>query len=88
MCGWDGRNRARSATWQERIAEPADGLAAEISGQEAKFIREALERHGWHREAAARYLGIHRATLFKKIRKLGIALPEVDGRSRRSGGKP
>jgi len=76
------------ATWQERIAEPLDGLAAEISEHEAKFIREALERHGWHREAAARDLGIHRATLFKKIRKLGIALPEVDGRSRRSGGRP
>ena len=28
-------------------------------------------------EAAARELGIHKATLFKKIRKLGIVLPEI-----------
>jgi len=76
------------AAWQERTAVPADGLAAEISEHEAQLIRDALERHGWHREATARDLGIHKATLFKKIRKLGIELPEVDGRSRRSGEEP
>ena len=76
------------APWRERTATPVDGLAAEISEHEAQFIREALERHGWHREAAARDLGIHKATLFKKIRKLGIELPEIDGRSRRSREEP
>ena len=76
------------APWRERTAAPVDGLAAEISEHEAQFIRDALERHGWHREAAARELGIHKATLFKKIRKLGIELPEVDGRSRRSREEP
>jgi transcriptional regulator with PAS, ATPase and Fis domain len=76
------------APWQERTALPADGLAAEISEHEAQLIRDALERHGWHREAAARELGIHKATLFKKIRKLGIELPDIDGRSRRSREEP
>ena len=76
------------APWQERTAVPVDGLAAEISEHEAQFIRDALERHGWHREAAARELGIHKATLFKKIRKLGIELPDIDGRSRPSRRKP
>jgi PAS domain S-box-containing protein len=76
------------ASWQERTAAGADGLAAEISEHEAQLIRDALERHGWHREAAARDLGIHKATLFKKIRKLGIELPDVDGRSRRSREEP
>jgi len=74
--------------WQERTAVPADGLAAEISEREAQLIRDALERHGWHREAAARDLGIHKATLFKKIRKLRIELPDIDGRSRRSREEP
>ena len=77
------------APWRERTAAPVeDGLAAEISEHEAQFIRDALERHGWHREAAARDLGIHKATLFKKIRKLGIELPKIDGRSRRSREEP
>jgi PAS domain S-box-containing protein len=75
-------------SWQERTPAPAEGLAAEISDHEAQFIRDALERHGWHREAAARDLGIHKATLFKKIRKLGIELPDTDGRSRRSREEP
>jgi PAS domain S-box-containing protein len=74
--------------WRERVGAPVDGLAAEISEHEAQFIRDALERHGWHREAAARELGIHKATLFKKIRKLGIELPEIDGRSRGSRKEP
>ena len=75
-------------SWHDRTAASPDGLAAEISEHEAQFIRDALERHGWHREAAARELGIHKATLFKKIRKLGIELPDIDGRSRRSRDEP
>jgi len=70
-------------SWQERMGTSPAGLAAEISDHEARLIRDALERHDWHRAAAARALGIHKATLFKKIRKLGIELPDVDGRSRR-----
>jgi transcriptional regulator with PAS, ATPase and Fis domain len=76
------------ASWHERTPASKDGLAAEISEHEARLIRDTLERHGWHREAAARELGIHKATLFKKIRKLGIELPDVDGRSQRTRKKP
>jgi PAS domain S-box-containing protein len=76
------------ASWRERTARRAEGLSAEISEHEAQLIRDALRRHGWHREAAARELGIDKATLFKKIRKLGIELPGVDGRSRRSREEP
>ncbi len=76
------------APWRERRPAAADGLAAEISEHEAQLIRDALERHGWHRAAAARELGIHKATLFKKIRKLGIELPHTNGRSRRTREEP
>jgi PAS domain S-box-containing protein len=47
-------------------------------------IREALERHGYNRGAAARELGIHKTTFFRLVRKLGISLPKKDGRSHRS----
>lgn len=70
--------------WRERSPQPAaHGLAEETSAYEARVIREALERHAWHRGAAARELRIHKATLFKKIRKLGIKVPAIDGRARR-----
>jgi PAS domain S-box-containing protein len=59
------------------------GLEDRLAHLEAQLIREALERHGFNRTAAARELGIHRATLFKKIRRLGLQLPGEDGRSRR-----
>jgi PAS domain S-box-containing protein len=69
--------------WRERTGAPkAHGLAEENLEHEAHLIRSALERQGWHRAAAARDLGIHKATLFKKIRKLGIEIPAVDGRAR------
>jgi PAS domain S-box-containing protein len=52
---------------------------------DAEAIRAALERHAFNRLAAARELGIHKTTLFRRIRKLGITLPEQDGRTSRRG---
>jgi len=52
---------------------------------DVQSILAALERHGFNRLAAARDLGIHKTTLFRRMKKLGIALPEQDGRSRFSG---
>jgi PAS domain S-box-containing protein len=50
---------------------------------EAETIRKALDRAGGNRSAAARELGIHKTTLFRKLRQLGINPPEQDGRSHR-----
>jgi PAS domain S-box-containing protein len=50
---------------------------------DVQSLRSALERNGYNRLAAAKELGIHKTTFFRKMKKLGIALPEVDGRSRR-----
>jgi PAS domain S-box-containing protein len=52
---------------------------------ERQAINEALDRHGGNRLAAARALGIHRSTFFRKVRLLGLELPMRDGRSRRAG---
>ncbi len=51
---------------------------------DAQAIRSALERNGYNRLAAARELGIHKSTIFRKIKKLGINLPKKDGRSRQN----
>jgi len=50
---------------------------------DAQAIRAALERNAFSRLAAARELGIHKTTLFRRMKKLGISLPEQDGRARR-----
>jgi PAS domain S-box-containing protein len=50
---------------------------------EAQALRSALERTGYNRLASAKALGIHKSTLFRKIKKLGISTPAKDGRSRK-----
>ncbi len=54
-----------------------------VRALEAKAIHEALERNHYNRLAAARDLGMHKSTLFRKAKLLGIDLPEEDGRTRR-----
>jgi len=49
---------------------------------DSQSIRTALERNHYNRLAAAKELGIHKTTLFRKIKKLHISLPEKDGRSK------
>jgi PAS domain S-box-containing protein len=49
---------------------------------DAQAIRTALERNAYNRLAAAKELSIHKSTLFRKMKKLGISLPAQDGRSR------
>ena len=50
---------------------------------ELQAIRSSLERNNFNRLAVAQELGMHKTTLFRKIKQLGITLPQRDGRSRR-----
>ena len=51
---------------------------------EARTIQNALERNSQNRLAAAKELHIHKSTLFRKMKYLGIPLPQRDGRSKGS----
>jgi transcriptional regulator of acetoin/glycerol metabolism len=59
-----------------------ESLQEQTAHHEAQVILGALEQNRWNRQAAARQLGIHKTTLFKKIKRYGIELPPVGGRSR------
>ncbi len=48
---------------------------------EKRHLYEVLRKNRWNRAKAARELGIHKTTLWRKIRRLGLKLPTVDGRS-------
>lgn len=48
---------------------------------ERRVILSCLERNDWCRLAAAKELGIHKSTLFRKIRRLGIDVPDTHGSS-------
>ncbi|GAB6097058.1 hypothetical protein JCM14469_33120 [Desulfatiferula olefinivorans] len=58
-----------------RTLPPADsggGLAKRIGVYEKQVILEALEATRWHKIKAAERLGIHRKTLFTKMRQYGL----------------
>ncbi len=50
---------------------------------DAQAIRSTLDRTGFNRLAAAKELGIHKTTLFRRMKRLGIKPPERDGRAGR-----
>lgn len=49
-------------------------LREQLANPERQLILDALRRHDWRRDAAARALGINRATLYKKAKRLGVDL--------------
>lgn len=56
---------------------------SDLRSVEGRAIMEGLKRNRYNRLATARELGIHKSTLFRKLRELGITLPEMDGRSKK-----
>jgi transcriptional regulator with PAS, ATPase and Fis domain len=46
-----------------------------LQGLEAHFIFEALRSHGWNRLATAKALGIHKTTLWRKMKQFGLRVP-------------
>ncbi len=64
---------------------PAGRARAITREVEARLIQDALRRNDYNRLAAARELGMHKTTLFRKIKALGLDLPARDGRSRPRG---
>ena len=73
----------REVTGRRGSAGPEAGMRSAHDILDAQAIRAALERNGYNRLAAARDLGIHKATLYRKMKKLGISRPAKDGRAGR-----
>jgi PAS domain S-box-containing protein len=60
-------------------SEASEGIGhVTLQDMEVMHITETLRRHGGNRDAAAKALGIHRATLFRKIKSLDIRVPDAD----------
>ena len=67
---------------QPRTSIPQSETLDLLGEYEKELILNALRRNQWNRLQAAKELGIHKTTLFRKIRKLDIDLPDMDGRSK------
>ncbi|VEN74691.1 PAS modulated sigma54 specific transcriptional regulator, Fis family [Candidatus Desulfarcum epimagneticum] len=54
--------------------EPSGDL---VKAAEVKVIMDAMRKNRYNRAAAARDMGIHKSTLFRKIKRLGLDLPKA-----------
>ena len=71
-------------SFHTQVSSPADSsgtLNEALEDTEALTILNTLKRNSYNRLKAAHELGMHKSTLFRKIKKLKIKLPAIDGRS-------
>ncbi len=73
----DARNPQRSDVTEPAAEETAAGspLRSRIRSEERALVEGALEEAGWNVTLAAERLGIDRASLHRKMRRLGIRRP-------------
>ncbi|MBW2650522.1 MAG: sigma 54-interacting transcriptional regulator, partial [Deltaproteobacteria bacterium] len=48
-----------------------------LKDMEAVFLTNALRKNNWNRLKTAKELGIHKSTLFRKIKSLGLDIPKA-----------
>ena len=74
----EGASRLGSAHCKSRSQNTVgDSLKAQLATPERRLILDALRQHNWRRDAAAKALGINRATLYKKAKRLGVDLAQI-----------
>lgn len=64
-----------------KIGPTSSSIHAIRQTSEEEAIVKALQRNGYNRLATAKELGMHKTTLFRKLKKYNIQLPDADGRS-------
>ena len=57
--------------------QPESPLKQALAAPERQLIIDALEKAGWRRDVAARSLGINRTTLYKKLKRLGMDVAQL-----------
>ena len=75
------RHLPKSLTQQTIFIESdCESSVDQLKAAEIKIIMEALKKNHYNRTATAKALGMHKSTLFRKVERLGICLPKIDGR--------
>jgi transcriptional regulator with PAS, ATPase and Fis domain len=67
-------------SWLVQQAHPGVPTGS-LEDCERSVILAALQRNRWNRAETARELEIHKSTLYRKIRRLGIQLPDADAQT-------
>jgi PAS domain S-box-containing protein len=69
----DARSLPDYVQQHRSVSELGKGAGALLKNAEAKLIVRTLKKHRGNRTRAAEELGIHRVTLFRKLRKYGLS---------------
>jgi PAS domain S-box-containing protein len=76
----EARHLPRHLRREQRI--PILETARTLGEMEGLFLMASLERNNWNRMKTAKTLGIDISTLYRKIKKLGLQVPQINGRTR------
>ncbi len=58
------------------VGSPIQSIST-LRDLEARFLYETLRRHGWNRTETARELGMHKTTLWRKIKQFNLNVPRA-----------
>jgi len=64
---------------QSQASIPAVEIATTINEMESLFLIAALKRNNWSRKDTAKQIGVNPSTLYRKIKKLGLKIPNNNG---------
>jgi len=77
MCdGFIGADAIRAA--MTHSGAQAEGKRNDV-GAELRDLASVLDQHEWNTTLAAQYLGVHRATLYRRMKRLGLSGPSQSG---------
>ncbi len=63
-------------------APPVEKKGVGLAELEKAYLSDLLKRNDYNRKATATAMGVHPSTLWRKMKRLGLALPATDGRSK------
>jgi transcriptional regulator with PAS, ATPase and Fis domain len=64
-------------------SEKITGREPSLEAVEKDIIYRMLRKNNWSRKLAAAQMGIHPTTLWRKMKRLNLEIPDYDGRTKK-----
>jgi len=74
--------RGEDISLKKGVSEDPGAQTLTWDDMEKTYLYETLRRNNWNRAATAAQMGIHTTTLWRKIKRLNLSIPKLDGRTK------